>query len=148
MILGKSVKEEWNVILNKPLILALIVSLSFNGLFGYLSYTFYSKRAVVESQLTQLKTDYKSLESSMLKQETACKIQEEIVSDFIEEKGVLDRKEKDILVEIDKLASKPIKQDKPKREDNVQENNVAGLDDALSPELVRMLKQAYDSIQR
>jgi hypothetical protein len=137
------------MILNKPLILALLISLSFNGLFGYLSYTFYSKKAVVESQLTQLKTDYKSLESSMLNQETACKIQEEIVSDFIEEKGVLDQKEKDILTEIDKLPSKPIKQDKPKREDNVQENNVAGLDDALPVELVRMLKQSFDnSIQR
>ena len=135
--------------LNKPLILALLASLSFNGLFGYLSYTFYSKKAVVESQLTQLKSDYKSLESSMLNQETACRIQEEIVSDFIEEKGVLDQKEKDILTEIDKLPSKPVKQDKPKREDNVQENNVAGLDDALPVELVRMLKQSFDnSIQR
>lgn len=136
------------MILSKPLILTLLVSLSFNGLFGYLSYNFYSKKAVVESQLTQLKSDYKSLESSMLSQETACKIQEEIVSDFIEEKGVLDQKEKDILTEIDKLPSKPVKQDNPKREDNVQEDNVAELDDALSPELVRMLKQAYDSIQR
>lgn len=137
------------MILNKPLILAFFVSLSFNGLFGYLSYNFYSKKAVVESQLTQLKSDYKSLEDSMLKQETACKIQEEIVSDFIVEKGVLDQKEKDILTEIDKLPSKPVKQDKPKREDNVQENNVAGLDDALPPELVRMLKQSYNnSIQR
>lgn len=137
------------MILNKPLILALLVSLSLNGLFGYLSYTFYSKKAMVESQLTLLKSDYKSLESSMLNQETSCKIQEEIVSDFIEEKGVLDQKEKDILTEIDKLPSKPVKQDKPKREDNVQENNVAGLDDALPVELVRMLKQSFDnSIQR
>lgn len=136
------------MILNKPLILALFISLSFNGLFGYLSYTFYSKKAVVESQLTQLKSDYKSLESSMLNQETACKIQEEIVSDFIEEKGVLDRKEKDILTEIDKLPSKPVKQDKPKREDNVQENNVAGLDDRLPADIIRLSKQAYDSIQR
>lgn len=137
------------MILSKPLILALLVSLSFNGLFGYLSYNFYSKKAVVESQLTQLKSDYKSLESSMLKQETVCKIQEEIVSDFIVEKGVLDQKEKDILTEIDKLPSKPVKQDIPKREDNVQEDNVAGLDDALSPELVRMLKQSFNnSIQR
>lgn len=137
------------MILNKPLILASLVSLSFSGLFGYLSYNFYSKKAVVESQLTQLKSDYKSLEDSMLKQETACKIQEEIVSDFIEEKGVLDQKEKDILTEIDKLPSKPVKQDKPKREDSVQEKNAAGIDDALSPELVRMLKQSFDnSIQR
>ena len=137
------------MILSKPLILALLVSLSFNGLFGYLSYNFYSKKAVVESQITQLKSDYKSLEESMLKQETVCKIQEEIVADFIVEKGVLDQKEKDILAEIDKLPSKPVKQDTPKREDNVQENNVAGLDDALSPELVRMLKQSFNnSIQR
>jgi len=137
------------MILNKPLILALIVSLSLNGLFGYLSYTLYSKKAVVESQLTQLKSDYKSLESSMLNQETACKIEGQVLSDFIVEKGVLDQKEKDILTEIDKLASMSTKQDKPKREDNVQENNVAGLDDALSVELVRMLKQSFDnSIQR
>lgn len=132
----------------KPLLLALFVSLSFNGLFGYLSYNFHSKKALVESQLTQLKLDYKSLEASILKQETACKIQDEIVSDFIVEKGVLDQKEKDILTEIDKLPSKPVKQDKPKREDNVQENNVAGLDDRLPPELIRLSKQAYDSIQR
>ena len=103
---------------------------------------------MVESQLTQLKSDYKSLESSMLNQETACRIQEEIVSDFIEEKGVLDRKEKDILTEIDNLPSKTFKPNESKREDNVQENNVAGLDDALPAKLVRMLKQAYDSIQR
>lgn len=51
------------------------------------------------------------------------------MSDFIVEKGVLDQKEKDILTEIDKLPSKPVKQDNPKREDNVQENNVAELDD-------------------
>jgi len=136
------------MILSKPLILALLVSLSFNGLFGYLSYNFYSKKAVVESQLTQLKSDYKSLEESMLKQETVCKIQEEIVADFIVEKGVLDQKEKDILAEIDKLPSKPVKQDIPKREDNVQEDNVAGLDDRLPPDIIRLSKQAYDSIQR
>lgn len=136
------------MILNKPLILALLVSLSLNGLFGYLSYTFYSKKAMVESQLTLLKSDYKSLESSMLNQETSCKIQEEIVSDFIEEKGVLDQKEKDILTEIDKLPSKPVKQDKPKREDNVQENNVAGLDDALPSQLVNILHEAFCSTSR
>lgn len=136
------------MILSKPLILTLFVSLSFNGLFGYLSYNFYSKKALVESQLTQLKSDYKSLEDSMLKQETACKIQEEIVSDFIVEKGVLDQKEKDILTEIDKLPSKPVKQDNPKREDNVREYNVAELDDRLPPDIIRLSKQAYDSIQR
>lgn len=137
------------MILNKPFILALLVSLSFNGLFGYLSYTFYSKKAVVESQLTQLKLDYKSLEESGLKQTTACTIQDLSIVDFIVEKGVLDQKEKDILAEIDKLPSKPVKQDKPKREDNVQEDNVAELDNRLSADVIRMLKQSYDnSIQR
>jgi hypothetical protein len=68
--------------LNKPLILVLLVSLSFNGLFGYLSYSFYSDKAVAESQLDTAVDANKGLQESLDKKETACKITDAIVSEY------------------------------------------------------------------
>lgn len=70
---------------SKPLILALLVSISLNCLFGYLSYSFYSDKAVAESQLDAAVDANKGLQLSLEKKETACKITDVIVSEYTKE---------------------------------------------------------------
>lgn len=94
--------------LTKPLTLALILSLSFNGLFGYLSYKFHSDKAVAESKLGQAVDTNKTLQSSYDKQSLLCKVTDDITTEYQEEKqGIAGQKEQD-LNDLDKLVSEPI----------------------------------------
>ena len=130
--------------LNKPLIIALFVSISFNCLFGYLSYSFYSDKAVVESQLSTAVKANKDLKESLDKKETACKITDVIVSDYTKEKQEIVKETDSVLNTIDKLPSVPPKGvSSPKRQENVKEkSNVVGLDDKLPADLVRLLSES------
>jgi hypothetical protein len=135
--------------LNKPLILALLVSLSFNGLFGYLSYSFYSDKAVAESQLDQAKGANKSLQESLDKKDKACLITDAIVSEYQEEKQEnVKEKDKDLNA-IDKMMASPVPvENKQKRQENakeqkgVEDNSVINLDSKLPDDLVRLLSQS------
>ena len=64
---------------SKPLIIALLISISMNCLFGYLSYSFYSDKAVLQSQLDTAVDANKGLQESLDKKDSACKITDVIV---------------------------------------------------------------------
>jgi hypothetical protein len=135
--------------LNKPLALALLVSLSFNGLFGYLSYSFYSDKAVAESKLDAAVDANKGLQQSLDKKETACEITDTIVSEYTKEKQEIVKETDSVLNDIDKLPSVPTQvESKPKRQENVKEQtadkqtNIVSLDDKLPADLIRLLSES------
>lgn len=131
------------MMLNKPLILALMVSMAFNLTFGYLSYSFYSDKAVAESKLEAAVDANKGLQESLDKKETACKVTDVIVSDYVKEKQEIVKETDGVLSDIDKLPSVPPQlESKPKRSENVKEQtNIVSLDDKLPADLVRLLSE-------
>lgn len=133
--------------LSKPFIIALFVSISLNCLFGYLSYSFYSDKAVAESQLLIAVKANKDLKESLDKRETACKITDTIVSEYTKEKQEIAGKTEADLNAIDKMAVVPAVLQKTSNEaENVnKQSNIASLDAEL-PESLRLLLQ--DSCNR
>jgi ABC-type Na+ efflux pump permease subunit len=129
---------------SKPLILALFVSISFNITFGYLSYSFYSDKAVAESQLTTAVDANKDLKESLDKKDTACLAIDENVAGYTEEKQEIVKETDGVLNAIDKLPSVPVQvESKPKRQENVKEqSDVVSLDDKLPADLVRLLSES------
>ena len=129
---------------SKPLILVLFVSISLNCLFGYLSYTFYSDKAVAESQLEAAVDANKGLQESLDKKETACRITDVIVSEYTKEKQEIVKETDGVLNDIDKLPSVPSQvESKPKRQENAKEQtNIVSLDDKLPADLVRLLSES------
>ena len=130
--------------LSKALIFALLVSVSLNFTFGYLSYSFYSDKAVAESRLTVVVDANKGLQLSLEKKETACKITDVIVSDYTKEKQEIVKETDGVLSDIDKLPSVPSElESSPKRQENAKEQtNIVSLDDKLPADLVRLLSES------
>lgn len=134
--------------LNKPPITALFVSISLNCLFGYLSYSFYSDKAVAESKLDAAVDANKGLQLSLEKKETACKITDTIASEYTKEKQEIVKETEGVLNDIDKLPSMPVQvESKPKRQENAKEQsaenqtNVVNLDGKLPADLVGLLSE-------
>lgn len=130
--------------LSKPMILTLFVSLSFNGLFGYLSYNFYYKKAVVETKLETCKKANKSLVESANKADKTCKVGDAMASEFKREEQALEVDRDDILKQLDSLIVAPkqdVKKIAPKEAIVNEESNVASVDDLL-PEPIRMLTES------
>lgn len=131
--------------LSKPIILTLLVSLSFNCLFGYLSYSFYSDKAVAESQLAIAVKANKDLKESLDKKDTACKITDVIVSEYTKEKQEIVKEAEGVLNAIDKMAATPSQvENKPKRQENAKEqkDTIVPLDSKLPDNLVRLLSES------
>ena len=137
------------MMLNKPLILALLVSISFNIMLGYLSYSFYSDKAVAESQLATATDANKDLQQSLDKKETACKVTDAIVSDYTKEKQEIVKETDGVLNDIDKLPSMPVQaESKPKGQENVKEqtkDTPVSLDAKLGDDVKRVLSQSCHS---
>jgi hypothetical protein len=129
---------------SKPLILALFVSISFNITFGYLSYSFYSDKAVAEAALNTAVNANKDLKESLDKKDTACKITDTIVSEYTKEKQEIVKETDGVLNDIDKLPSMSVQvESKPKRQENVKEqSDVVSLDDKLPADIVRLLSES------
>lgn len=135
--------------MTKPLLLALFVSVALNGLFGYLSYSFYSDKAVAESQLDTAVDANKGLQESLDKKATACKIADVIVSEYTKEKQEIVKETDGVLNDIDKLPSVPTQvESSPKRQENAKEQsaekqaNVVSLDGLLGDDTKRVLSQS------
>ena len=135
--------------LSKPLIIALFVSISLNCLFGYLSYSFYSDKAVAESQLTTAVKANKDLKESLDKKDKACLITDAIISEYQEEKQEIVKEKDRDLNAIDKLPSMPVQvETKPKRQENAKEQiegAPVSLDAKLGDDIKRMLSQSCHS---
>lgn len=129
----------------KPLILALLVSLSFNGLFGYLSYSFYSDKAVAESQLDTVVDANKGLQQSLDKKDKACLITDAIISEYQEEKQEIVKEKDRDLNAIDKIMTLPVPvENKQKRQENAKEqkDTIVSLGNRLPDDLVRLLSES------
>ena len=128
---------------NKPLIIALLVSISLNCLFGYLSYSFYSDKAVAEAALNTAVNANKDLKESLDKKDTACLAIDENVAGYTKEKQEIVKETNGVLNAIDKLPSMSVQvESKPKRQENVKEqSDVVRLDDKLPADLVRLLSE-------
>lgn len=135
--------------LSKPFIIALLVSISLNGLFGYLSYSFYSDKAVAESQLATAVDANKGLQLSLEKKETACKITDAIISEYQTEKQEIVKEKDRDLSAIDKMVAKPSIPEITSKKAAiaakgaaVEEDNVVDIDGALPDDLKRVLSQS------
>jgi hypothetical protein len=134
---------------SKPLILVLLVSISLNCLFGYLSYSFYSDKAVAEAALSTAVNAKKDLKESLDKKETACKITDAIVSEYTKEKQEIVKETDGVLSDIDKLPSMPVQvESSPKRQENAKEQTKdapVSLDARLGDDIKRVLSQSCHS---
>ena len=131
----------------KPLLLALFVSLSLNGLFGYLSYSFYSDKAVAESQLEVAIVSNKFMALSLERKDKVCTLQDKIAAENQTEQQEIVGKTDAVLNAIDKMASVSVVEENASNgAQNVNKtSNVASLDAEL-PEPLRLLIQ--DSCNR
>ena len=133
--------------LSKPLILALFVSLSFNSLFGYLSYKFHADASKAEQALEVAVEANKGLEDSILLQDTACKIADSVSTENQKDQKEVEQLRQKALDKIDKLPSVS----NPTRSENKaqinEENPYVNLDGKLPDSLVRVLSESYHSLQ-
>ena len=133
--------------LTKPLIIVLFVSISLNGLFGYLSYSFYSDKAVAESQLEVAVVSNKFMALSLERKDKVCTLQDKIAAENQTEQQEIVGKTDAVLNAIDKMASVSVVEENASNgAQNVnKQSNVVSLDAEL-PESLRLLLQ--DSCNR
>jgi len=133
--------------MTKPLLLALFVSIALNGLFGYLSYSFYSDKAVAESQLEVAIVSNKFMALSLERKDKVCTLQDKIAAENQTEQQEIAGKTEAVLNAIDKMAVVPTVLQKTSNEaENVnKQSNIVSLDAEL-PESLRLLLQ--DSCNR
>ena len=133
--------------MTKPLLLALFVSITLNGLFGYLSYSFYSDKAVAESQLEVAVVSNKFMAVSLERKDKVCTLQDKIAAENQTEQQEIVGKTDAVLNAIDKMASVSVVEENASNgAQNVNKtSNVVSLDAEL-PEPLRLLLQ--DSCNR
>jgi len=138
--------------MTKPLLLALFVSLALNGLFGYLSYSFYSDKAVAESQLEVAIVSNKFMALSLERKDKVCTLQDKIAAENQTEQQEIVKEKDTVLHAIDKMVSSSRVEQSvakegvfPKDMSNVNQQNVASLDDLLPESLRVLLQDSCDS---
>ena len=130
--------------LTKPLITALFVSISLNCLFGYLSYSFYSDKAVAESQLEVAVVSNKFMALSLERKDKACTLQDKIAAENqTEQQEIVGETEADLNA-IDKMVVVPtVLQKTSNGAENVNKtSNVVSLDGVLPSTLVSLLNES------
>ena len=130
--------------MTKPLLLALFVSITLNGLFGYLSYSFYSDKAVAESQLEVAIVSNKFMALSLERKGKVCTLQDKIAAENQTEQQEIAGKTEAVLNAIDKMVSVSVVEEKaPKGAENVNKtSNVVPLDGVLPSTLVSLLNES------
>ena len=130
--------------MTKPLLLALFISLALNGLFGYLSYSFYSDKAVAESQLEVAIVSNKFMAVSLERKSQVCTLQDKIAAENQIEQQEIVGKTEAVLSAIDKMASvSVVEENSPKGTQNVnKQSTIADLDDRLPDSLVSLLNES------
>ena len=133
--------------MTKQLLLALLVSIALNGLFGYLSYSFYSDKAIAESQLEVAIVSNKFMALSLERKDKVCTLQDKIAAENQTEQQEIAGKTDAVLNAIDKMASVSVVEENASNgAQNVnKQSNIVSLDAEL-PESLRLLLQ--DSCNR
>ena len=130
--------------MTKPLLLALFVSVALNGLFGYLSYSFYSDKAVAESQLEVAVVSNKFMAVSLERKDKVCTLQDKIAAENQTEQQEIVGKTEAVLNAIDKMASVSVVEENASNgAQNVNKtSNVVSLDGVLPSTLVSLLNES------
>lgn len=130
--------------MTKPLLLALFVSVALNGLFGYLSYSFYSDKAVAESQLEVAIVSNKFMALSLERKDKVCTLQDKIAAENQAEQQEIVGKTEAVLNAIDKMASVSVVEENASNgAHNVNKtSNVVSLDGVLPSTLVSLLNES------
>ncbi len=122
--------------LSKPLVIALLVSLSFNGLFGYLSYAFYGSKQALKSELMQCQQNTLSLEKSVENHRKLCAIQDSISVEWKKEEQ---EAEKDTESFVEQIVRAVVTKEATSNE---TKQTYVDMDSSLSPDVVRVLGEA------
>ena len=131
----------FNSVLTRPLILILLVSLALNGLFGYLSYAFYSSKQALKSELIQCQASNTSLEKSVENHKEICKIQDSISTEWKKEEQRVEKDVDNSVDEIDKMITKTQSNTTSNVEEQNEKDSTIDLDSKLPDSLVRMLSE-------
>ena len=126
---------------NKQLFLILLVSLSFNGLFGYLSYAFYSSKQALKSELVQCQQNNLSLEKSVENHRKLCAIQDSISVEWKKEEQQVEKDVDNSVAEIDKMIIKPRTNTTSVVEEQDEKDTTFSLDSKLPSDLIRLLSE-------
>lgn len=132
---------------SKPIILALVISLSINGLLLGISKHLYDAKAEVVGQVGLIKQTLSAQIIASNKADSACVISHSLVSEYQEDKKGIESVEREALEDVDKLSNEPQEVPPEMRKGNVQNNDVVSLDGRLPDSLRRVLQSSYDSIQ-
>lgn len=139
--------------LSSPLLKVLFVSnivfLASTGLFAYKSYSLTSDLGKAERDLSNCANANLTLQNSLKQQELSCKADDVAIVELTSEKKELQDKMDDLKERLDKLSkSKPLYLTPPTQKENTNnETNVIPNSALLSPELVRLLLEAFCSIE-
>lgn len=139
--------------LSSPLIKILFVSnlvfLASTGLFAYHSYSLKGDLGKASEALSNCANANLSLQNSLKQQELSCKADDVAVVELTSEKKELQDKMDDLKERLDKLSkSKPLYLTPPTQKENTDnETNVIPNSALLSPELIRLLNEAFCSIE-
>jgi septal ring factor EnvC (AmiA/AmiB activator) len=139
--------------LSSPLIKVLFVSnlvfLASTGLFAYYSYSLKGDLSVAERDLSNCANANLSLQNSLKQQELSCKADDVAIVELTSEKKELQDKMDDLKERLDKLSkSKPLYLPSPTQKENTNnETNVIPNSALLSPELIRLLREAYCNVE-
>ena len=119
-----------------PLILLILVSVGLNGLYGYLSYSFYSQKRVAQTALISCQELNVSLEKLIQKQEKEKEAIDALISEYQQKQQEIHKKQCKVVEQITLLPPKQKGQD----------NNEVDIDGSLPDDLVRMLRAHYNSL--
>lgn len=139
--------------LSSPLLKALFVSnlvfLASTGLFAYHSYSLKGELGKASEALSNCANANLSLQNSLKQQELSCKVDDVAIVELTSEKKELQDKMEDLKERLDKLSkSKPLYLPSSTQKENTNnETNVIPNSALLSPELVRLLLEAFCSIE-
>lgn len=139
--------------LSSPLIKVLFVSnlvfLASTGLFAYYSYSLKGDLSVAERDLSNCADANLTLQNSLKQQELSCKADDVALVELTSEKKELQDKMDDLKERLDKLSeSKPLYLTPSTQKENTSnETNVIPNSALLSPDLARLLLEAFCSIE-
>lgn len=117
-----------------PFILAILVLLSSNGLFGYLSYKFYREKGFAEAALISCQRDNNNMEKVLVKQQKELEDLDTLLAVYQQKQKELQQKQCDTITQIIRLPSKG-------NQDEVD------IDAHLPDGLTRLLREGYNSLQ-
>lgn len=128
---------------SKPIILTLLVSLAFNGLFGYLSYHFYGVKQALKGELMQCQQNTLSLEKSVENHRKLCALQDSISTEWKKEEQEAEKDTESFVEQIDKVVvAKKATVVAKEATSNETKQTYVDMDSSLPPDIVRVLGEA------